>query len=213
MSAKTLSAPSTSCRPAISADSIAQAGHGFCFATASRASLSCFECGAYFSAASHLTSASIAYPCGASTSPHGLSGQAHWGNMIRNPGPNPIVSVARPRWRTGSIRPLVAILTSTSIARHPTPRRLATGSGEQQPSPTCDRVAQAGVARDRTPEHAAEMTYGGLKPAFANTGTAAGDLGNDAIPEAARRAGDQRHRLGPACRVRLQRTRSLSTRS
>src|SRR6202051_2040153 len=50
-----------------------------CFATAARASLSCFQLGAYLSASSYLAMASCALPCFKSTSPQALTGSAQCG--------------------------------------------------------------------------------------------------------------------------------------
>jgi hypothetical protein len=54
-------------------------GQVFCFANASRASCSCFQFGAYFSASSYFASASLGLLCFTSTSPHDLSGSAQCG--------------------------------------------------------------------------------------------------------------------------------------
>src|SRR5580700_966249 len=51
----------------------------FCFVSTSRASLSCFQFGAYFNASSYFASAAFVLLCFSSTSPHAFSGSAQCG--------------------------------------------------------------------------------------------------------------------------------------
>ena len=57
----------------------ADGSQDFCSTNASRACLSCFKFGAYLSASSYLTSASLVFPSFTRTSPKALSGSAQRG--------------------------------------------------------------------------------------------------------------------------------------
>src|SRR5580704_2594267 len=59
-----------------------QRNQDFCFANASRASLSCFQFGAYLSASSYFASASFMLPCFTSTSPQAFKGSAQCGPRL-----------------------------------------------------------------------------------------------------------------------------------